>query len=167
MSGIQDFRPKLAGMVAALCAIGLTEQQAMDTEEYLVDKYSLSSKHKRGLNMIPGGYEGIRTLHVLSFIKEATILDTEAREEMLNGYLKDHPRLGVLSPGVAAKWNDPEYAEAVICGRENRLEAGQVREIRYLSVLGYSVEAIRERVGAIDEGQVQRVLAGRTYARIH
>ncbi|CAA7611645.1 conserved hypothetical protein [Candidatus Terasakiella magnetica] len=119
------------------------------------------------VNTIAPDFERLSTLHLLSLIKEPTFLDTEAREEMLNGYLKDHPRLGVPNHGVAAKWNDPEYAEAVICGRENRLEAGQVREIRYLSVLGYSVEAIRERVGAIDEGQVQRVLAGRTYARIH
>jgi hypothetical protein len=167
LSGIQETRPKLAGMVTALCAIGLTEQQAMDTEEYLVDKYSLSSKHTNGLNMIPGGYEGIRSLHALSILTEPTFLDTEAREEMLDGYLRDHPKLGIPNPGVAAKWNDPEYAEAVICGRENRLEADQVREIRYLAALGYPVATIRERVGAVDEGQVQRVLQGRTYARIH
>ncbi|MBT4046431.1 MAG: hypothetical protein HOF11_23220 [Rhodospirillaceae bacterium] len=53
VNGVFDARPKLAGMVTALCAVGLTEQQAMDTEEYLVDKYSLSSQHKNGLNMIP------------------------------------------------------------------------------------------------------------------
>lgn len=167
LNGIQDPRPKLSGMITAICAVGLTEQQAMDTEEYLVDKYSLSSKHENGLNMIPGGYEGIRSLHTLSIVKEPIFLDTEAREEMLDSYLKDHPKLGVPNPGVAAKWNDPEYAEAVICGRENRLEADQVREIRYLSALGYPVEAIRDKVGAKDDGQVQRVLAGRTYGRIH
>lgn len=167
VSGVPDARPKLAGIVTALCAIGLTEEQAMDVEEYLVDKYSLSSKHKHGLNMIPGGYEGIRSLHALSILKDATFLDTEAREEMFGDYLKHQPKLGVPNPRVAPKWNDPEYAEAVICGRENRLEADQVREIRYLSALGYSVETSRQRVGAIDEGQVERVLAGRTYARIH
>lgn len=164
--GVPDARPKLTGIVTALCAIGLTKEQAMDVEEYLVDKYSLSSKHKHGLNMIPGGYEGIRSLHALSILREPSFLDTEARDEVLGIYLRNHLKRGVPNPRIAAKWNDPEYAEAVICGRENRLEADQVREIRYLSALGYSVNAIRDRVGAIDEGQVERVLAGRTYARI-
>src|SRR3546814_8833775 len=62
VSGVPDGRPKLAGIITAICAAGLMEAQAMNVEEYLVDKYSLSSKHKNGLNMIPGGYEGIRSL---------------------------------------------------------------------------------------------------------
>ena len=167
VSGVFDARPKLSGMVTALCAVGLTEQQAMDTEEYLVDKYSLSSQHQNGLNMIPGGYEGIRSLYRLSVIKEPATLDTEAREELLDGYIRANPMLGVPNPVVAAAWNNPEYAEAVICGRENRLDAGQVRRIRYLSAQSYSVDEIQEAVGALDEGQVKRVLEGRTYSRIH
>jgi hypothetical protein len=58
--------PKLAGIVTAICATGLAESAAMDVEQYLVDKNSLSSKHLNGLNMIPGGREGIRMLHTLS-----------------------------------------------------------------------------------------------------
>jgi hypothetical protein len=64
------------------------------------------------------------------------------------------------------KWSDPNYAEAVICGRENCLKADQVREIRFLAALGGSPKEIRKKMGAIDEGQIQRVLAGRTYSRI-
>ncbi len=45
----------LDGIITTVCAIGLDEDAAMDTEEYLVDKYSLASKHSSGLNMIPGG----------------------------------------------------------------------------------------------------------------
>lgn len=167
LSGIAETRPSLAGIVTAVCAIGLTEVQAMDVEEYLVDKYSLSSKHEYGLNMIPGGYEGIRVLHALALGTKASFVDTESREQILGEYLKQHPRIGVPNPLVAAKWNDPEYAEAVICGRQNRLKAGQVREIRYLAALGYPVDVIRDTVGAVDDTQVTRVLAGRTYARIH
>lgn len=166
INGVFDARPKLSGMVTALCAVGLTEQQAMDTEEYLVHKYSLSSLHKNGLNMIPGGYEGIRSLHALSVIPDPTFLDTEAREDLLDGYIRAHPNLGVPNPGIAAAWNDPAYAEAVICGRENRLDAEQVRQIRYLSAQGHSREVIKKTVGALDEKQVKRVLEGRTYLRI-
>lgn len=54
----------------------------------------------------------------------------------------------------------------VICGRENRLGADQVRRIRYLAALGVTAEQIKEDVGAVDEGQIQRVIAGRTYSRI-
>ncbi|WP_420904118.1 hypothetical protein [Candidatus Magnetaquiglobus chichijimensis] len=167
LNNISDSRPKLSGIITVLCAVGLSEDQAMDTEEYLVDKYSLSSKHGKGLNMIPGGYEGLRSLHKLSIQTGPDSIDTESREELLDRYLHEHPRIGVPNPGVAEKWNDPGYAEAVICGRENRLTADQVREIRYLSALGYPTDKIQEKVGAIDNGQVQRVLNQRTYSRIH
>jgi hypothetical protein len=113
LTGKADDRPKLAGIITAICAIGLDEKQAMDAEEYLVDKYSLSSKHSNGLNMMPGGYEGIRALHRLSILTEPKFLDTDAREELLDGYLQEHPQLGIPKPGVAEKWNDPTYAEAV------------------------------------------------------
>lgn len=52
--------PALAGMTTTLCLVGGTRDQALAVEEYLVDKYSLAGKHSRGLNMIPGGAEGIR-----------------------------------------------------------------------------------------------------------
>lgn len=159
--------PKLAGIVTAICAVGLNEDAAMDTEEYLVEKYSLSSKHSKGLNMIPGGREGIRSLRKLSLGRTGSLVETEDREAILDKYLQEHPLLGRPNPGVAEKWNDPEYAEAVICARENHLSADQVREIRYLAALGGNVDQIREKVAARDNAQVTRVLAGRTYARIH
>lgn len=167
ISGVKDDRPKLSGFITAICVIGLDEKSAMDVEEYLVDKYSLSSKHSHGLNMIPGGYEGIRALHRLSLLTERGFLNTDAREELLEAYLQQHPQLGIPKPGVAEKWNDPSYAEAVICGRENRLDADQVREIRYLSALGYTLEQITKSVEAINTDQVRRVLEGITYTRVH
>src|SRR3546814_17792946 len=87
VSGVPDGRPKLAGIITAICAAGLMEAQAMNVEEYLVDKYSLSSKHKNGLNMIPGGYEGIRSLNRLSIIQQPAVSDTAARAQILDGQL--------------------------------------------------------------------------------
>ena len=161
-----DSRPKLAGIVSAVCAIGLDEDAAMDTEEYLVEKYSLSSKHPTGLNMIPGGREGIRSLHKLLGQTQNLFVETESREIALDNYLKCHPQLGMPKPGVAEAWNDPTYAEAVICGRENRLTADQVREVRYLAATGVATEQIVLKVGALDDAQICRLLAGRTYTRI-
>ncbi|MDQ6867497.1 MAG: hypothetical protein M3178_03515 [Pseudomonadota bacterium] len=164
--GVTTDEPKLAGIVTSICAIGLDEGSAMDVEEYLVDKYSLSSKYANGLNMIPGGREGIRALHKLSLGSKAPLAETEDREALLDEYLRTHPQLGKPKPGVAEKWNDPAYAEAVICARENRLSADQVREIRYLAALGNSIDQVRIWTGALDDGQVSRVLKGRTYSRI-
>jgi hypothetical protein len=138
----------------------------MDIEEYLAEKYSLSSKHPRGLNMIPGGPEGIAALHRLFAAKDKEPVETEEREIVVDQFLRGKSQLSAAKPAIAAKWSDPKYAEAVICGRENSLGTDQVREIRYLAALGGSPEEIREKVGAIDEGQIQRVLAGRTYSRI-
>lgn len=166
LRGIASDAPKLAGVITAVCATGLDESAAMDVEEYLVDKYSLSAKHLNGLNMLPGGREGIRQLSRLFPAGAAAMSDTEDREDALAKYLAQHPQIGKPKPGVAARWNDPAYAEAVICARENRLSADQVRTIRYLSALGNSVDAVRQQVGAIDNGQVARVLEGRTYGRI-
>jgi len=166
ISGKIDKQPKLAGIVSALTSVGLSEDSAMDIEEYLVEKHSLSSRHPQGLNMIPGGRAGIAALHTLSSGSKKDPVETEDRELVLDQYLKSHPQLGIPKPGIAEKWNDPNYAEAVICGRENRLGADQVRQIRYLAALGGSAEQIKEEVGVIDEGQIQRVLAGRTYSRI-
>lgn len=125
IAGRNDPRPKLDGVITALCAVGVDEDMAKDIEEYLVDKYSLASKHPKGLNMIPGGREGIRVLHQLIGPREHRLTDTEDREGALVEFRAKHPHAGIPNPGVAAAWDDPGYAEAVICGRENRLSAEQ------------------------------------------
>jgi len=53
--GRTSTHPRLSGMISTICGVGLNEEQAMESEEYLVDKYSLASKHPDGLNMVPGG----------------------------------------------------------------------------------------------------------------
>ena len=166
ISGCPDQRPKLMGMITAACALGLTQDQALDTEEYLVDKYSLASKHPNGLNMIPGGREGIRVMHELTRRDAQSFVDTDAREAALDEHLARHPQLGVPKPGVAVAWNDAAYAEAVICGRNNRLSGDQVREIRYLAASGRTVSAIKQRIDTINDTQIRNVLSGRTYSRI-
>jgi len=58
--GEPDDRPSLAGLISSVCGVGLSREAALEAEERLVDKYSLSSKHPFGLNMIPGGLAGVR-----------------------------------------------------------------------------------------------------------
>lgn len=59
LRGRADARPKLAGIITALCSTGMTREMALEAEERMVEKYSLASKHPLGLNMIPGGNAGI------------------------------------------------------------------------------------------------------------
>jgi hypothetical protein len=60
LHGTVDDRPKLAGLVSAVCGVGMTRDAALEAEERMVDKYSLASKHPYGLNMIPGGLAGLK-----------------------------------------------------------------------------------------------------------
>jgi hypothetical protein len=60
LHGIADDRPKLAGLVSAVCGVGMTRDGALAAEGRMVDKYSLASKHPHGLNMIPGGLAGLQ-----------------------------------------------------------------------------------------------------------
>jgi hypothetical protein len=59
LSGIVDDRPKLRGLITVVCGTGLSREAAEESEESMVEKYSLASRHPLGLNMIPGGRAGI------------------------------------------------------------------------------------------------------------
>jgi len=67
LCGSVDDRPKLAGLVSAVCGVGMTRDAALDAEEKMIDKYSLASKHPFGLNMIPGGLTGLK--HARRFLR--------------------------------------------------------------------------------------------------
>lgn len=58
--GQVEDRPVLAGLISAVCGAGLSREAALDSEQYLVDKYSLAGQHPNGLNMIPGGLAGLK-----------------------------------------------------------------------------------------------------------
>ena len=66
--GRPDDRARLAGLVTAICGVGMTRDMALEAEERMVEKYSLATKHPLGLNMIPGGMAGIA--HVRRFAKK-------------------------------------------------------------------------------------------------
>lgn len=66
LSGAADGRPAIAGIITALCSLGQSHEAALESEEYLVDKYSLAGKHTFGLNMIPGGRAGLANVQRFS-----------------------------------------------------------------------------------------------------
>ena len=148
-------------------ATGLSQDDANNLEEYFVDKFSWSQKHKNGLNMIPGGFAGARYLAKLANGSETALAKPESREVLLREWLDDHPLRGKANPAVAEMWNDPAYAESIICGPEGRLSPEQIREARHLSIIGNTIEEIVSAVNAKSSRQIENLLSGKTYTRIH
>jgi hypothetical protein len=150
-----------------IIAAGLDKDRAYDLEEYLVAKHSLYPNVPTGLNMIPGGYEGLRRLHALGLLGERGEPSPDERPAIIEEHLrKPHLAPGRRNPLVAAMWEDDEYAEAVICGRENRFSADQVRLIRFLRAEGWSISEIAAEVKCCDLPRLNRVIMRRTYGRV-
>ena len=137
-------------MTHVIIAAGLDKDQAYDTEEYLIAKHSLYPNVPTGLNMIPGGYEGIRRLHALGVLAEQSEPSLDERAAVIERYLRTKRAPGRRNPLVTMLWEDDEYAEAVICGRENRFSVDQVRLIRFLHVEGRSLAQIAAAVECPD-----------------
>jgi hypothetical protein len=145
-----------------LLMVNATFEEAMKWEEEFVDRWTLAPK---GLNMIPGGFEGIKFLH-----KHAVFVPRNPTEKQLDDakaeFFKRHPRVGFENPAISECWKSDEYYEKAICGRENSLSPNQVRWIRALHEDGLSDHEIMLKVRARNEKQVSRVITGQTYSRI-
>jgi hypothetical protein len=138
---------------------GVDELHAMNIEEEFVQ---LGSLYPLGLNMIPGGYAGLRYLSTLSI----KMRDTEYAAEGISSVMNRESIDGKPNPLCAARWeSDPNYVERVICGHSGRLTVAQVRMIRELSTTCRPVNEIAEFAKA-KFSQVKRLLSNQTYSRI-
>ncbi|MDC0362764.1 hypothetical protein OAN12_06955 [Halioglobus sp.] len=144
-----------------VCIINATYQDVMDWEEEWVDRDMMAGK---SLNMIPGGFKGIRELHKLG-IKAGHTVDSYNRAIKI--LERRSPHAGIPNAALAKLWQDDDYAANMICNTNlGRLEIAQVQRIRELNYCEIPVEKITEMVGATNVEQVKRVLAGETYTRI-
>ena len=139
-------------------AAGLSEAVAMQIEEMWAD-HTLRPK---GLNMIPGGYAGIRYLHKIGALAPRQKIDVDQREEILAEFILRKTQEGRPNPLMASLWRDDSFAERVICGPEGRLKPGQISDARLLASFGKNASEIAERIGAKNYLQVERLLSGRT-----
>jgi hypothetical protein len=71
------------------------------------------------------------------------------------------------NPFMSELWKDDEHYRKVIGSRKKTLTSDQVKRIRALDQSGYSVAEITRIVGALNETQVKKVVANRTYTRVH
>lgn len=150
-------------LLSELVVVNHTFEQIMAWEEYQVDREMVAGT---SLNMIPGGFKGMRYLHEHR-LTSSTIVPIEDRDKAIERFQSLHPRAGIPNLLISQLWNNSEYAEQVICGAEGRLSPDQVRRIRELNAAGIPVEKIIDLVGAKNLLQVERVLSGVTYSRIH
>jgi len=138
---------------------GIDKHSAMELEEEFV---GVSTLYPLGLNMIPGGYTGIRYLGKLG-IQTRTPSERDAAIERL---CARESLNGIANPLCAARWaSDQDYVNRVICGHSGRLTVDQVRTIRLLNYFGMTREQISDRTGSSIQ-KVTHVLARTRYGRI-
>lgn len=143
--------------------INQTYEDAMNWEEKTVDKIG---DGPNGLNMIPGGFKGLRYLHKLRITDHLNV-NLEERERAIAEYVRQNPRKGIPNPFIAELWKDDEFYLKVMEARPKSLSQDQVKMIKELHGIGRSIAEIVKEVGALNEAQVKRVIEGKTYTRYH
>jgi hypothetical protein len=142
--------------------INQTYESAMNWEEAKVDEIT---SDQYGLNMIPGGFKGLRLLHE-SRITAGVNISLDERDHAVAEYCRQHPRKGLPNPFISELWKDDDFYARVMDGKKKVLKPGQVRTIRSLGTQGMSVPEIARAVDALSEQQVKGVLSGRNYRRV-
>jgi hypothetical protein len=135
----------------------------MAWEEEQVDVHMAGGS---SLNMIPGGFKGLRFLHEHKVTASANI-SLEERECAILKYVQregTQPRVPNLL--LAKLWRDDGFYLKVLAGRDDVLTPSQVVAIRQLAAEGKDKRLICEVVAACNIDQVKRVLAGKTYKRV-
>jgi hypothetical protein len=144
-----------------LIVVNQDYEQVMKWEEYIVDQQMALGT---SLNMIPGGFKGVKFLYKHKIISSDNP-PLEERDLAVEKYAFNHQPI-IPNSLISNLWKNPDYAERVICGWEGRLTVEQVREIRRLCRQGRTISEIVENINAKNELQVERVISGITYSRI-
>jgi hypothetical protein len=160
---IRHFGDTALTVLHRVIACGQTEAEAMALEEQMV---GLETLYPKGLNMIPGGYAGLKYLRQIGAAGANERVTPDDKQEIVNRFFETASRRGLPNPLAAANWCDPAYAEKVICAGDDRLKPDQIRNARFLASIGKSTDDIVTAIGARNKPQVQRLLAGSTYSRV-
>lgn len=148
--------------ISVLKHVNKTYEEAMTWEEHAVDKIAYGSQ---GLNMIAGGFKGLKQLHRLGLTARENI-SLQEREKAITEYIRKYPRAGIPNPLISELWKDDEFYLKVLKNRNKTLTPDQVKSIRILNVKGLTIEEITKKVNALNERQVRNVINGITYKRM-
>jgi hypothetical protein len=141
---------------------GLDIENAMKLEEDLVAMFTL---YPLGLNMIPGGYAGIR---YLSKLCKTNINTPSERDTEIERISNISSLLGKPNPLCAARWaSDQDFVNRVICGHSGRLTPEQIRTIRLHTSFGTRIEEIAAVINVSNINRVKKVINNKTYGRVH
>jgi hypothetical protein len=141
--------------------IGVDYDDAMNDEERLVDEFTL---YPLGLNMIPGGFAGMRYLYKFGLQSSRSVKD---RDAFIEAIAEREIVAGRPNPLCAARWaSDQEFVNRIICGHGNRLTVDQVLGIRRLSDFGKSSDEISARLGLSNDRRIRDVIRGARYSRV-
>lgn len=159
--GVFEIVRRGLSLTSELQYVNLTFDEAMQVEEKLVER----TLHPAGLNMIPGGYAGIKFLHTLGFLNRAKAT-VEERDFAAAKYLHQLPHQRGPAPWISDRWQKDEYYEQVVLNRSNTLNKEQVQQIReFGNEWKFSADIIARLSGA-SERQVRDVLSGKYYSRV-
>jgi hypothetical protein len=149
-----------------LVVVNQTFEGIMVWEEEQVDQFMAAGT---SLNMIPGGFKGLRFLHEHRLTDRVEIT-LEERDRAIAEFVRrggdGGGRAGVPNLLLAELWRDEDFYLKVLGGRSDVLSPAQVLTIRDLSAKGRTAQQIFEVVGARNVEQVRRVLDGKTYRRV-
>lgn len=141
--------------------VNLTYDEAMQVEEKLIER----TLHPAGLNMIPGGYAGLKFLHKLGYLSREKA-SVEERNFATAKFLHALPRQRNPAPWISNRWQKDEYYEQVVFSRSNTLSKEQVQQIRNFGNDWKFNPEIIARLSGANERQVRDVLSGKYYSRV-
>jgi hypothetical protein len=145
-----------------IIGVNLSHESAMDHEENQVEKWSL---YPKGLNMIPGGFAGLRWL-AKHGCKKRSPKDWENRASIIRDMIKTSSLEGRPNPLVAAMWRNDDFAANIITKNPNNFNMDNVNEVRFLDSLGKSAEEIALHLNCHPR-RVEMLVSGKTYSRVH
>jgi hypothetical protein len=97
---------KGACLISELQYVNLTYEEAMEIEERMVER----TLHPNGLNMIPGGFAGMKFLHKLGYLSRDRVM-VDDRNFAAAKYLLENASVGRVAPWVAENWSKDEFYE--------------------------------------------------------
>jgi hypothetical protein len=159
--GVFEIVRRGLSFISELEYVNLTYEEAMEAEERLVER----TLHPNGLNMIPGGFAGIKFLHRLGLLarERATV---DERDFAASKYLLQVARPSNPAPWISERWQRDEYYEQVVLNRSNTLIKEQVQQIRKFGNEWNFDPSLIARLSGASERQVRDVLSGRYYSRV-
>lgn len=145
---------KYQGQLPTVTLIGLEP-----TEDGAYKKEAIEIKNSVG---VPGTYL-CNTMGATMALEDLLKLEPKLKGRVSAEYAEE--LLAIRSANGKLNWNDPMYAESVICNNDRNFDADEVRIIRTLFRLNDSPEKIAKKLN-VDKKRVTSLVTGKTYGRI-